>query len=71
VVNDETSLRQVHLYKYALLVDQLYPLHPKIINQQILNAARVEAVMRKSNQPADKDKVLETIEYIEAQHSLI
>jgi len=28
-------------------------------------------LMRKSNQPADKDKVLETIEYIETQHSLI
>jgi hypothetical protein len=33
---------------HALLVDKMYPLYPKIINQQAINAARVEAMMRKS-----------------------
>jgi len=56
---------------YALLVDKMYPLYPKVIDQQAINSARVEAMMRKSNQPADKNKDLETIEYIETQHSLI
>ena len=33
---------------HALLVDKMYPLYPKVINQQAINAARVEAMMRKS-----------------------
>ncbi len=55
----------------ALLVDKMHLLYPKIINQQAINAARVEAVMRKSTQNNNKDKTQETIEYIETQHSLI
>ena len=46
-------------------------LYPKVINQQAINAARVEAMMRKSNQTKSKDKTMEAIEYIETQHSLI
>ena len=57
--------------QYALLVDKMYPLYPKVINQQFINTARVEAMMRKSNQVKSRDKVMETIEYIETQHSLI
>jgi len=34
--------------QHALLVDKMYHLYPKIINQQAINAARVEAMMRKS-----------------------
>lgn len=34
--------------QHALLVDRLYLLYPKIINQQAINAARVEAMLRKS-----------------------
>ena len=56
---------------HALLVDKMFPLYPKVINQQAINAARVEAMMRKSNQTKSRDKTMETIEYIEAQHSLI
>ena len=56
---------------HALLVDKMFPLYPKVINQQVINAARVEAMMRKSNQTKSKDKTVETIEYIETQHSLI
>jgi hypothetical protein len=56
---------------HALLVDQMFPLYPKVINQQAINAARVEARMRKSNQVKTRDNILETIEYIETQHSLI
>ncbi len=57
--------------QYALLVDKMYPLYPNVINQQAINSARVEAVMRKSSQPKIRDKAAETIEYIETQHSLI
>ena len=56
---------------YALLVDQMFLLYPKVINQHAINAARVEARMRKSNQVKTRDNMLETIEYIETQHSLI
>ncbi len=62
----EQSARQ-----YALLVDKMYPLYPKVIDQQAINSARVEAMMRRSNQPETRDKAAETIEYIETQHSLI
>lgn len=40
--------------KHALLVDKMYPLYPKVINQKTLNAARVEAMMRKSVQSSHK-----------------
>jgi hypothetical protein len=62
----ERSARQ-----YALIVDKMYPLYPKIIDQQAINAARVEAMMRKSQQTKKRDKTVEAIEYIETQHSLI
>lgn len=62
----EQSARQ-----YAMLVDKMYPLYPKVIDQQAINSARVEAMMRRSNQSDKKDPVIETIEYIETQHSLI
>ena len=57
--------------RYALVVDKMYPLYPKVIDQQAINSARVEAMMRRSNQPSSKDKTAEAIEYIETQHSLI
>ncbi|MFV2003817.1 MAG: hypothetical protein ACC650_01375 [Gammaproteobacteria bacterium] len=56
---------------HALLVDKMHLLYPKIINQQAINAARVEAMMRRSNQTKNSDKTAEAIEYIETQHSLI
>lgn len=40
--------------QYALLVDQMYPLYPKVIDQQAIHAARVEARMRKSLTPETK-----------------
>jgi len=36
--------------QHALLVEKMYPLYPKVIDQQVINAARVEAMMRRSNQ---------------------
>ncbi len=57
--------------QYALLVDQMYLLYPKIIDQQSINAARVEAKIRQSNLVKTRDDTQETIEYIETQHSLI
>jgi len=62
----EQSARQ-----YAMLVDKLYPLYPKVIDQQTINSARVEATIRLANQIKTRDKAAETIEYIETQHSLI
>ncbi|HHJ34255.1 MAG TPA: hypothetical protein ENJ87_00675 [Gammaproteobacteria bacterium] len=56
---------------HALLVDKMFPLYPKIINQQAINSARVEASLRKSNRVNIKDENAEAIEYIETQHSLI
>ncbi len=35
---------------HAMLVDKMYPLYPKVINHQAINAARVEAMMRRSTQ---------------------
>lgn len=32
----------------ALMVDKMYPFYPKVINRQVINAARVEAMMRRS-----------------------
>lgn len=55
----------------AALVERMHLLYPKIINQQAINAARVEAMMRKSNQKKTKDDTADAIEYIETQHSLI
>jgi len=55
----------------ALLVEKMHLLYPKIINQQVINAARVEAMMRKANQTKTRNEVAEAIEYIETQHSLI
>ncbi len=55
----------------ALLVAKMYLLYPKVINQQAINAARVEAMMRKSNQTKIKDRATTTVEYLETQHALI
>ena len=49
--------------KYALLVDKMYPLYPKVIDQKAINAARVEARMRRSNQVV-KHKVEITLDTI-------
>jgi hypothetical protein len=35
---------------HALLVDKMYPLYPKIINRKAIDAARVEAMLRRSVQ---------------------
>ena len=57
--------------QYALAVDKMYPLYPKVLDEQAINAARIEAVMRRSNQINNRDKTAEAIEYIETQHSLV
>jgi hypothetical protein len=44
--------------QHALLVEKMYPLYPKVIDQQAINAARVEAMMRKSNQIPKKTREL-------------
>ena len=56
---------------HALLVDKLYPLYPKVINTQAINAARVEARMRNANQTKMTDRLADAIEYIDTQHALI
>ena len=55
----------------ALLVDKMQVFYPKIINRQALNAARVEAVMRRANRIKAKNSKDDTIEYQETQHALI
>jgi hypothetical protein len=35
--------------QHALLVDKMFPLYPKVIDRKAINAARVEAMMRRSN----------------------
>ncbi len=57
--------------KQAIVVDKMYPLYPKVIDKQSINAARVEAMIRKSQEITIRDKTKEAIEYIETQHSLI
>lgn len=42
---------------HALLVDKMYLLYPKIINQQAINAARVEAMLRKSTQTENRAEI--------------
>lgn len=58
---------------YAVIVDKMYPLYPKIINQQAINSARVEAMLRKSNQTSTvtSTSTLDTVEFPDTQHSLI
>jgi hypothetical protein len=72
---DSLSQRQRRFFeqashKRALLVDRLHRLYPQIIDPHFINAARVEAALRKSDipdiQPADDQ--LHT-EYIELLHS--
>ncbi len=46
----QREVLELHAKQHALLVDKMYPLYPKVINQKAINAARVEARMRRSNQ---------------------
>lgn len=62
---------EIKAREQAMLVEKMHLLYPKVINQQAINAARVEAKLRSTNQSVSRDKTLETIEYIETQHSLI
>lgn len=44
----QREMLEIAARNHALLVDKMYPLYPKVINQQVINAARVEAMMRRS-----------------------
>jgi hypothetical protein len=46
----QREMLEITARDHALLVDRMYPLYPKIINQQAIKAARVEAMLRKSTQ---------------------
>lgn len=54
----QREVLEIQAKQYALLVDKMYPLYPKVINQKAINAARVEAMMRKSNQMPKKTREL-------------
>jgi len=69
--DEQRQLLEQSARQYALLVEKLYPLYPKIIDKKAINSARVEAVLRRSSQHKARDKEAEAIEYIETQHSLI
>jgi hypothetical protein len=43
--------------EHALLVEKMYPLYPKIINRRAIDAARVEAMLRRSVQTESGTKV--------------
>ena len=46
----QREVLEIQAQKYALLVDKMHQLYPKVINQKAINAALVEAMMRRSNQ---------------------
>ncbi len=53
----------------ALMVDRLYQLYPEILDSSFINAARVEATLRKSNaKPEEKENIL-CCEYMELHPS--
>jgi hypothetical protein len=54
----QREVLELQAKQHALLVDKMYPLYPKVINQKAINAARVEAMMRKSNQIPKKTREL-------------
>lgn len=56
----ETIARQ-----YALLVDEMHLLYPKVINEKDINAARVEAALRKSAHVSEKPEESLQFCYIE------
>ena len=50
----------------ALVVDELHQLYPEIIDSSFINAARVEATLRKNNaRPEEKDAEVLSMEYLE------
>lgn len=53
----------------ALVVDQLYQLYPEIINNSFINAARVEATLRKCSAKPDIQENVMSTEYIELSPS--
>ncbi len=52
---------------HAVLVDKMYPLYPKIIDRKSINAARVEAMLRKANTPRQKPVDDNGVDYMEFQ----
>jgi len=54
----QREVLELQAKQHALLVDKMYPLYPKVINQKAINAARVEAMMRKSSQVPKKTREL-------------
>ncbi|WP_455220665.1 hypothetical protein [Kaarinaea lacus] len=48
-IDDETREQwEIHAFKQPLVVHNVYKTYPKIINQKLINAALVEAVLRKA-----------------------
>lgn len=65
-LDDETrSLLEQQAKQRALLLDKLFHLYPKIINQEIINAARVEALLRRNHKIEDENEEVLSTEYIE------
>lgn len=48
---------------HAILVDKMYPLYPKIVDKKSINAARVEAMLRKCNNTEKIKEDDKTINY--------
>ena len=49
----QREMLELKARNYALLVEKMHPLYPKVINQKVINAARVEAMMRSSAQSSN------------------
>ncbi|MDH5472588.1 MAG: hypothetical protein OEY87_06705 [Gammaproteobacteria bacterium] len=62
----ETRSRLEHQARQrAPVIDEIFHLYPEIINQDIINAARVEALFRRTNpEPEDSEEIM-CAEYIE------
>lgn len=63
--NETRALLEQQARTRALIVDELYQLYPTIIQQEIFNAARVEALLRRNQNVADQNEELYNVEYLE------
>ncbi len=69
--DEQRQALELNARDQALLVDKLHVFYPKIIDRQTLNAARVEATIRRANRGQSSETPDNNIEYLETQHALI
>ena len=52
--------------QHALLADEMHWLYPEVINKKNINAARVEAVLRKATSAVDETEEIQSFCYIDS-----